>query len=181
MTRHRRLWKCAFPSRRRQIPAIAVATRASGEKCGETARPLDKQPRHTAEGPLYPGYLLSAQREAVPGKSTASARSGSRLVAITRVAPFARNNASAICAAASRPISSETGSGRFVGGRDGVDVGLGVPAGCPGIRPCRDHADLAGELVARSGDRADQVAVGCATDELVILPGPHASKAGIII
>jgi hypothetical protein len=39
----------------------------------------------------------------------------------------------------------------------------------------------AGELAASPADRADQVAVRRAMDELVILPRSYASKAGITI
>ena len=56
----------------------------------------------------------------------------------------------------SRPISSETGSGRLVGG----SIAAGSAAASAGlVRARRHNADLAGKLVAASGDRADQLAL----------------------
>ena len=59
----------------------------------------------------------------------------------------------------SRPISSETGSGRFVGGRDAAGRRRGRPCNRLRMRARRDRADLPGKLVAASGNRADQVAI----------------------
>jgi hypothetical protein len=62
----------------------------------------------------------------------------------------------------SRPISSETGSGRFVGGwADAGCAGAALaPANSPVLARARpQNVDLAGELVTAPGDRADQVAL----------------------